>query len=177
MRKDKVVLLDALLADNNYLFEDGGVIHKYSSTQKKYVLHKPSIIRGYKSLWYRGHHFYYHQVIFHRFGCPLIAGLCINHMDGDKHNNSISNLEQVTHAENAQHAVRTGLIKRDAWKMSAWGKEVLEKRKKEAAFLASINPKVIEFIDSGCMDICIANRFRTSSARIGQIRGRYFEKV
>ena len=37
---------------------------------------------------------------------------CINHKDGNKANNNISNLEWNTHSENSIHALKTGLIVR-----------------------------------------------------------------
>ena len=56
-----------------------------------------------------------HRVVATEF-IPNPDGCCIvNHVDGDKQNNNVSNLEWVSQKENIQHAHRTGLVDVSKW--------------------------------------------------------------
>lgn len=55
-----------------------------------------------------------HRLVISTFSEPCIEGEEINHLDGDKQNNSIENLECVTPEENILHAHRTGLFARSS---------------------------------------------------------------
>lgn len=60
-----------------------------------------------------------HRVIWEYVNGAIPPDMFVNHIDGDKTNNRISNLELVTHLENVLHAARTGLsahVKLDAAK-------------------------------------------------------------
>lgn len=50
-----------------------------------------------------------HRIILNAWTKPH-EHLCVNHKDGNKLNNSLSNLEWCTVAENNAHAIRTGLF-------------------------------------------------------------------
>ncbi len=53
-----------------------------------------------------------HSLVAAVFIGPRPSGKLINHIDGVKSSNAATNLEYVTAAENAQHAVRLGLVPR-----------------------------------------------------------------
>jgi hypothetical protein len=70
--------------------------------------------RGYyKACLYRNNkkkHFRVHSLVAEAF-LPNPGNLKeVNHIDGNKLNNSISNLEYVTHSQNMKHAVKIGLL-------------------------------------------------------------------
>lgn len=77
---------------------------------------KPNVnSRGYLcvSLWVDGkqktHHL--HRLIALHFVPGYQEGLQVNHIDGNKLNNDLSNLEWCTASENMKHAYRNGLTK------------------------------------------------------------------
>jgi hypothetical protein len=53
-----------------------------------------------------------HRLLMLTYSPPTSPGLQINHIDGNKQNNSLDNLEWVTHRQNLDHAWVTGLRKR-----------------------------------------------------------------
>ena len=52
-----------------------------------------------------------HQLVAETFIPNPDGKQCVNHKDGNKQNNHVSNLEWCTHSENNRHAFRTGLSK------------------------------------------------------------------
>lgn len=57
----------------------------------------------------RGTRRYVHVLVASAFFAKPVGVVEVNHKDGVKANNQLSNLEYVSHRENLEHAVRTGL--------------------------------------------------------------------
>lgn len=52
-----------------------------------------------------------HRVVWESYKGVIPKGMEINHIDGNKENNHVANLEVLTRKENMRHAVEIGLIK------------------------------------------------------------------
>lgn len=95
---------------------DGVFKNQYTSWPKKGKLLKPRVHTGgylRVNLWDNGRvtDKYIHRLVADAF-LPFDPDRpYINHKDGNKTNNVVSNLERVTHQENIDHAMRTGLVK------------------------------------------------------------------
>ena len=96
---------------NYFITEDGFIISK--KTNK--VVKTTKSNSGYETvvLWKNGKR---KQCTMHRIvALSFIPNpenkRCVNHIDGNKLNNKVSNLEWITHSDNHKHAYRTGLRK------------------------------------------------------------------
>lgn len=97
--------------EENYTINSNGTI--YSNKTKDYLKPHPHKDIGYYcvSLWKnnKGTTYYVHRLIAQHFIPNPDNKPEVNHIDGDRNNNDVSNLEWVTSSENSQHAVDTGL--------------------------------------------------------------------
>ena len=68
------------------------------------------------------HHFLVHRLVGEHFIDNTLNKKCINHKDGNKHNNVVDNLEWVTHSENMYHSYKNGLMKPSCSMKGRFGK-------------------------------------------------------
>jgi hypothetical protein len=77
---------------------------------KTQVNHKQGYLVVYLSENNRTHGYLVHRLVAEAFIGPLASLIEVNHIDGVKTNNNVTNLELVTRQQNIDHAVATGLI-------------------------------------------------------------------
>jgi len=85
---------------------------------------------GYLVFYEGGLRRYFHRILCEYFHGPAPSGLdCVNHIDGNKLNNSPENLEWCSRGYNTQHAHEIGL---NDVKLEANGRAVLDRHKAAA---------------------------------------------
>jgi hypothetical protein len=90
--------------NGNYKVDENGVVYGWYGN----IMKPKEMSNGYLQVgcYHEGR---YHWELVHRLvyegitGEPIPEGLVINHKDGNRKNNKISNLEVVTHKQNAEH--------------------------------------------------------------------------
>jgi len=88
-------------------FDNGNDIKVYSEFSNRYLTKYNR--RGYDAFKLYGKSKFVHHIISEYYLGERPNDLCVNHKDGNKLNNEISNLEYVTWAENMKHSYKTGL--------------------------------------------------------------------
>jgi len=86
---------------------------------------------------------------------------CVNHIDGSKTNNKVSNLEWVTYSENTIHALETGL------KIVQKGEDV-----HNASITNEVAHEICRLIEQGLRNKEIVSKLNVSSLLVKQIRGK-----
>lgn len=84
----------------------GNVRNKRTGRILKQMLSREN---GYYRVNICGGHRYVHRLVADSFFDGDHSDMDVNHIDGDKYNNTLSNLEWCTRTENLRHAFRTGL--------------------------------------------------------------------
>lgn len=83
-----------------FIYEDGRV---FSMRVGRFLLQHPDR-SGYMITSLNGYPCYVHVLVAHAFLGPKPEGMEVNHKNGNKADNSIQNLEYVTHQENIKHS-------------------------------------------------------------------------
>lgn len=90
------------------VYEDGTIISPRSGKPLKQNLSSRGYYQVHQDVGYNSCGV--HRIVIEAFHGKIQDGLCVNHIDGNKLNNHISNLEVCTYSENTRHAIQKGLL-------------------------------------------------------------------
>lgn len=92
-----------------YGFSKGGAVISFKKTGVGYMLTQQLTPKGYRRVFVNHKKIFVHRLVAEVF-IPNPHNLpVVNHIDGNKQNNHVSNLEWVSVGENQSHAYRIGL--------------------------------------------------------------------
>lgn len=100
------------------VYEDGTIISPHSGNALKQCLNSRGYYQVSKDVGYNSCGV--HRIVIEAFIGKIPEGLCVNHKDGNKLNNHISNLEICTLSENTIHAIEHGLLKPKKGEEVSW---------------------------------------------------------
>ena len=107
-----------------------------------------------------------HRLIYAHINGAIPDGLTVNHIDGNKHNNNISNLELMTQSENSKHSWENGLAK--PCRGECHGKSILDDIK--VLTILTMPKKSKKEIGYGVSNRVLSSAFGVSVTRISNIR-------
>lgn len=146
--------------DRHYiLYDDGRLYDCYCKHFRKPRETYKGYLKYYIYIYGKVKGFFVHRLVMQTFN-PVegMEHLQVNHIDCNKHNNNLSNLEWCDQSHNQKHAFANGLISRKGEKNSAHKlteTEVIE---------------ICELLVSGASDISLAEIYHVSQSTISAIR-------
>ena len=125
-----------------YVNKDG-LVFRIDGNFRKQTVHLVNVTyrdnHGYQRITSKKKRVLVHRLVWETFNGKIPVGMQINHIDGDKQNNSLSNLELVTPSENMKHAYDNGLAKpwnsgfknaQEPWNKGIYGEDYKKHYKK-----------------------------------------------
>jgi hypothetical protein len=171
LRKGKYIILEVekmnsyALVNDHYIVTDDGRVFTYRKNHKKWreqKLRKNS--NGYLRATIDGKDKYVHRLVAECFIDNPDGYKEVNHIDGDKTNNRVDNLEWCSRSWNNKHAFQTGL--RDYKELSRMAKMPRYSRRKFT------NEQVLEIRASKKSDTDLSKQYGVARGAIYQIRKR-----
>ena len=108
----KVELMEVFELIDGELWRKAVVGKDGSRMQPKLVANKDNHSKGYCQVWFKGRMIMYHAIVYILSNGDIQKGLVIDHVNGDKIDNNISNLRAVSSRVNTQnkHSHRKGRL-------------------------------------------------------------------
>lgn len=141
-----------------WVSSDGKEIYLDSNKKEKLKLYKTG--KGYYQISHHQELFYVHRIVAGAFIPNILDKPVVNHIDGNKLNNDLSNLEWVTAQENTLHAYETGLMNKKKYECANCHEKIgksktglcsrckkLEKQKQSAQHKIDSRRKQFEGVD------------------------------